>query len=142
MNVQGLLRDLVPRVYMSDVNSKWIIMDRLEHEDDEDQWFEDVFGVSVNSDIVMWFANFLYNAIQDGRSISQAIEKAVERLEEKYGKKITPEIKSDLLEAPVLNKLLRAVDEFGSDFARVIGDMYYKNMGRDPEGRPVIIDWG
>lgn len=143
MNAQGLLRDLVPRVYISDPNYKWIIMDRIEPEKDEEKWFRDFFGSDINIDYIVHFAINLSLFISRGNSINQSIELSLDKIESIFGSDlITPEVKEALLDAPLLHKLIRAVSEFGTDFSRVIGDLYYKNMGRDSQGNPIIIDWG
>ena len=151
MQVQGLLRDLVPRVYMSNPNGKWVVMDRVYkiEEEDQDQWFEDAFGIDpeiASDSLMMRFGVFCSAMIMKGKSMQDALKEAMLKIKDMYrSKTITPEQEESILESPVLHRLIRLIVEMkksGLDYSRVIGDMYDKNMGRDSDGNPVIIDWG
>lgn len=144
MRVQGLMSGMLPRVYASDPNGFWMISERvipLYHDDEMEEWFSKLIKKKVDPSNKFNYQAFdailyaMWKGVESGKSAGDAIYDYLESLNNE-------EFMEKVLHSPTIIKLIRLVDEEGSDYRRLLNDLIPMNAGYNSEGDPVILDWG
>lgn len=141
---QGVLKDFLPKVYMSGRGSKWVVMEKVKTGRDLglnsfevfDKWFTDIGKPESISWPEYKAAMNMFYRYNKKMPTLDALEKAMANYE------WTDNQKRDFLESPLFYKFVRTASDTGLDFLRALADLHDGNLGWTTEGDPVVLDWG